>query len=46
MTKPSKCKKPASAFTPSRPLQNWCGVDCAVKLAEQGPKDQGWIGCK
>jgi hypothetical protein len=30
-----KCKCCKTPFTPTRPLQNWCSVDCAVKLAEQ-----------
>ena len=30
-----KCKHCKTPFTPTRPLQNWCSVDCAVKLAEQ-----------
>jgi hypothetical protein len=30
-----KCKHCKTPFTPTRPLQNWCSVECAVKLAEQ-----------
>jgi len=33
MTRKCKCCK--TPFTPTRPLQNWCSVDCAVKLGEQ-----------
>lgn len=35
MTKPAKCKMCATPFTKIRPLQNWCSIDCAVKLGEQ-----------
>ena len=31
----SKCKVCASEFTRTRPLQNWCSVDCAVTLGQQ-----------
>jgi hypothetical protein len=31
----SKCKCCKTPFKPTRPLQNWCSVDCAVKLGEQ-----------
>lgn len=30
-----KCKCCKTPFTPTRPMQNWCSVDCAVKLGEQ-----------
>lgn len=30
-----KCKVCRTPFTPTCPLQNWCSVDCAVKLGEQ-----------
>ncbi len=30
-----KCKCCKTPFTPTRPLQNWCSVDCAVTLGQQ-----------
>ena len=30
-----KCKVCKTPFTPTRPLQNWCSVDCAVVLGQQ-----------
>jgi hypothetical protein len=30
-----KCKVCKTEFTPARPMQNWCSLDCAVKLANQ-----------
>lgn len=33
MTRKCKCCK--TPFEPTRPLQNWCSVDCGVKLGEQ-----------
>ena len=30
-----KCKCCKTPFEPTRPMQNWCSVDCAVKLGEQ-----------
>ncbi len=30
-----KCKCCKTPFTPTRPLQNWCKVDCAVILGQQ-----------
>ncbi len=30
-----KCKHCKAPFTPTRPMQNWCSVDCAVKLGEK-----------
>ena len=30
-----KCKACKTPFTPTRPLQNWCSVDCAVILGQQ-----------
>jgi len=30
-----KCKCCKTPFAPTRPLQNWCSVDCAAKLGEQ-----------
>lgn len=33
MTRKCKCCK--APFEPARPLQNWCSIDCAVRLGEQ-----------
>jgi hypothetical protein len=30
-----KCKHCKTPFTPTRPLQNWCSIDCAVTLGQQ-----------
>lgn len=30
-----KCKCCKTSFTPTRPMQNWCSVDCAVTLGQQ-----------
>ena len=30
-----KCKVCKTEFKPARPMQNWCSIDCAVKLANQ-----------
>ena len=30
-----KCKHCKTPFEPSRPMQNWCSVDCAVILGQQ-----------
>jgi hypothetical protein len=30
-----KCKVCKTEFNPARPMQNWCSLDCAVKLANQ-----------
>lgn len=30
-----KCKCCKTPFTPTRPLQNWCSIDCAVTLGQQ-----------
>ena len=35
MTKPAKCKVCTTLFAKTRPMQNWCSVDCAVKLGQQ-----------
>lgn len=33
--KPKKCKCCKATFTPSRPLQAVCGVDCGIAIAQQ-----------
>ena len=35
MTKHSKCKVCGAKFTKTRPLQNWCSIECAVTLGQQ-----------
>ena len=35
MTKPAKCKVCTTLFTKTRPMQNWCSIDCAVTLGNQ-----------
>lgn len=33
--KQKKCKCCKALFVPTRPLQNWCSIDCAVTLGKQ-----------
>jgi hypothetical protein len=35
MKKPCKCKVCGAEFTKTRPLQNWCSIECAVTLGQQ-----------
>lgn len=35
MTKPAKCKVCQTEYTKTRPMQNWCSIDCAVTLGQK-----------